>query len=682
MKHQIYISLLLFLLLFGSPFTGKANVASGGNIEFEWIGDSTYRVIFKYLRACQSQTPRPDTLRLCGFNTCTNQMYHVPMLPVSGTITANNLPNGYVLPVTCNPATNKCNNSSGSFTSGVSEWWYSATITLPIRCNPWRFSVVAEVRTNNDNLAIRDTMCVESTIYFPSLVDVNHHSTPAFTNPAFFLACSGQLINYNNGAIARGGGVLRYSIVNPKTVPGCIVSTNSILATQIPPIQFPANATRSNTTFRIDSVTGTVTYTNVTGATQPTSLLTFLIEEFKGGQLITSTLRDVQVATINCTNPAPTINPIASTITGAVYTNNELRGCIGQTMQMCFDVKSTNINAILKVKDNHAQAIPPATTNYTNQGTNAVRGCFYWIPSIADTGHKSILLDVTDSTCTGGGFLVHYFILLKVYVAPEVVSNKDSTICLNEPALLKVKGGYGNYTWAVLPGGTAGSLSCINCDSTMANPQVSSRYVVSAPGAACIGNAYYYDTVKLDIHTAPTTTPVIKITASPGITVPPDSPVIFTANITGCKNPAYQWQKNGVNIAGATGANYTTNVLHDRVLITCSLSCADTCPMPRIQISDSIVMNITNSVLKLNNEQQIVIYPNPNNGRFIIETNGWLQEQNPANIEITNALGQVVHTGKLTENKQEIILNNHAAGIYFLKYVSTKETKTVRFIIQ
>lgn len=35
------------------------------------------------------------------------------------------------------------------------------------------------------------------------------------------------------------------------------------------------------------------------------------------------------------------------------------------------------------------------------------------------------------------------------------------------------------------------------------------------------------------------------------------SPVTFTATANGLPSPTYQWQKNGVNINGATGSSYT-----------------------------------------------------------------------------------------------------------------------------
>jgi uncharacterized repeat protein (TIGR03803 family) len=64
-------------------------------------------------------------------------------------------------------------------------------------------------------------------------------------------------------------------------------------------------------------------------------------------------------------------------------------------------------------------------------------------------------------------------------------------------------------------------------------------------------------------------------------------------------------------------------------------------------------------------EQQLnktlLIYPNPNNGNFIIET------EDETTVTIANVLSEVVLTQHLQKGKNEINLSNQSSGIYFIK---------------
>ena len=57
----------------------------------------------------------------------------------------------------------------------------------------------------------------------------------------------------------------------------------------------------------------------------------------------------------------------------------------------------------------------------------------------------------------------------------------------------------------------------------------------------------------------------------------------------------------------------------------------------------------------------IKVFPNPSTGVFIIET------QNNTSIEVINLLGETILTQQMLQGKNELSLNNHANGIYFIK---------------
>jgi len=70
----------------------------------------------------------------------------------------------------------------------------------------------------------------------------------------------------------------------------------------------------------------------------------------------------------------------------------------------------------------------------------------------------------------------------------------------------------------------------------------------------------------------------------------------------------------------------------------------------------------------LESSDNISIYPNPSNGIFIIERDGGRGTGDE--VEIYNALGEIVFKTKIANEKTEIDLTANANGIYFVRVVS------------
>jgi len=69
--------------------------------------------------------------------------------------------------------------------------------------------------------------------------------------------------------------------------------------------------------------------------------------------------------------------------------------------------------------------------------------------------------------------------------------------------------------------------------------------------------------------------------------------VNFSTILTnGGANPAYQWKKNGTDIAGATNSSYSTNTLVDGDIISCEMTSDANCAIPAI-VEDPVNMTIT-----------------------------------------------------------------------------------------
>ncbi len=77
-----------------------------------------------------------------------------------------------------------------------------------------------------------------------------------------------------------------------------------------------------------------------------------------------------------------------------------------------------------------------------------------------------------------------------------------------------------------------------------------------------------------------------------------------------------------------------------------------------------------------NNQFITQIYPNPNNGQFVIELTKEME------LEIISSLGQIVMTLKLEKGKNEIDMKEEAQGIYFIQSGNTTSLKPVKLIKQ
>lgn len=198
---------------------------------------------------------------------------------------------------------------------------------------------------------------------------------------------------------------------------------------------------------------------------------------------------------LSCTNCA---NPVANPTTTTIYTitGTDANGC-KNTGQITVNVNplptvSAGSNQSVCLKDSaqllaigastytwspsaglsctncaNPKASPAATTTYTVTGTNA-NGC------------------VNTSTVT-----------VTIKPLPVVNAGNDATICLGNTTALQATGA-SSYVWSPSTG-----LSCTNCANPVANPTVTSTYIVTGTGAnACIAK----DTVIVTVNSLPVVT--------------------------------------------------------------------------------------------------------------------------------------------------------------------------------
>ena len=181
--------------------------------------------------------------------------------------------------------------------------------------------------------------------------------------------------------------------------------------------------------------------------------------------------------------------------------------------------------------------------------------------------------------------------------------------------------------------------------------------------------------------------PHVTISSTAGTTVGAGMDLVLTANVT---HPTisltYQWLINGVAVPGATTANFTFNqAAAGTTIVNCIVTSGDVCNYT--SISNLINLTITSlGVTQAGSDgNTIKLMPNPNRGAFTVE--GTLSsDSKEVTLEIMDIVGQVVYrdgadvqNGAL--NKQVIMANELANGIYMLHIISGDEHKVIRFSI-
>ena len=279
-----------------------------------------------------------------------------------------------------------------------------------------------------------------------------------------------------------------------------------------------------------------------------------------------------------------------------------------------------------------------------------------------------------------------------------------------------VSGGTGPYTYSWSPtGGTASTATGLGagtytCKVTSAvSGTTSSVFTVTQPSAvvsavasktnvSCYGGANGVITLTTTGGTAPysyswTPTGGSAATAS-GLVAGTYSCTVKDANLcsvsisTTITQPATfsVATSNSIICVGstasltATGAtSYTWNTAATTSVIAVSPTVTTTYTVTGVTGVCSNSLTITQNVSTCTNINEVLgnlvtIYPNPNNGVFIIELNATTQ------VSITNVLGDVLVNTTLNTGKQTLDIQNKANGIYFVKLIQNGKQQTIKLI--
>ena len=230
------------------------------------------------------------------------------------------------------------------------------------------------------------------------------------------------------------------------------------------------------------------------------------------------------------------------------------------------------------------------------------------------------------------------------------VAQGANTVCPNASVTISASTTATGYTYTWNPGS-------INGASITVTPSVSTTYTVSGTPTGCA--VVSTNTVSVNVYALPS----VSATTSNTLICAGQN-----ATLTAAGANTYAWLPSGsgssIVVSPSVTASYT--VTGTNTVTGCS--------------NTSIVtQNVSpcagiNALTATNNAFNI--FPNPNNGKFVIELT------NDSQVEITNALGEVVFNQLVKKGNQTVNLVSNAKGIYFVKATINEKTTTNKIVVE
>ncbi len=436
------ICLMLITLLL-TIHTTNASHSVGADLTYTCVGNNTYEITLTFYRDCFSSTDAPGIggidlpeIRIisatCGLETIISL---TPVANPDGTFATEISPicEGELANSTCN----------GGPLQGVEQYTYTGTYTFPQQCKDWILSYSLCCR----NAAITNSVNPSDyELYVESLLNnlsVSCNNSPVFTTPPVPYICADQPFNYNHGVYDVEGDSLVYTLIDPLNAPNDPVP----YVTGLDPT-YPITTTPPNNVF-FDNTSGQMEFTpnNI-----QIGIVAVLVKEYRNGQLIGSTIRDMQVVVISCMNNVPTPD-VPTNIIGGQFDGTTFQVCAGNTLSFDITVADQDVGDMLTVIDNLATSIPEASLSVS--GTNPVTASFSWATTSEDVGNHSFATIIEDDACPIVGFQVFGY---EIFVPGVQITAADTLICPGISESIQLDANQvgsltsGTYTWSPITG--------------------------------------------------------------------------------------------------------------------------------------------------------------------------------------------------------------------------------------
>lgn len=445
MQSVVRIIALSVCLL--TPFAKLfATHSVGIDLNYECLGGNNYRFVLNFYRDCNGiDAPDPEaSVQLystsCGVNA-TLDLELQSVTEVSPLCPAQ-FPNS-----TC----------QNGILPGIEQYVYAGNFTLPLQCVDWVISYTLCCR----NYAITNLYDPGSQNIYAEVTLNNTgnlcNNSPVFTTLPVPYFCANQTFNYNHGASDIDGDSLVYTLISPRTDRTTIIPYVSGFS--------PSSPLATNGTFNFDRQTGQMTFN---ARPNQQAVVSVRVDEYRNGVIIGSTIRDLQLVVLPCSNNLPAASGINGTpgFTATV--------CIGG--QACLDITTTDPDAGQTTTLTYNGGLPGAV--FTTSGSPFQSGQLCFTPTVNDIGTYHFSVTVVDNACPVVGRTAYtYTVIVQGNTNPPINVGSDMNLCEGECVSLdEVNRPAGViYTWTPTTG-----LSDAAIPNPTACPQITTTYTLHA----------------------------------------------------------------------------------------------------------------------------------------------------------------------------------------------------------
>ncbi|MCB9195585.1 MAG: PKD domain-containing protein [Flavobacteriales bacterium] len=245
-----------------------------------------------------------------------------------------------------------------------------------------------------------------------------------------------------------------------------------------------------------------------------------------------------------------------------------------------------------------------------------------------------------------------------VQTAPTVtVIPTNPSICSGESLTLTATGA-GAYVW-----NTGANTATITV-----TPTTQTTYTVIGQNGSCAGSPVQ---VTVGVNPSPTV-----VAGSDVTSVAVGGTVNF--NNAGSNATSYSWNFGD-------GQNSTQGFVAHTYNVAGTYTVTLTGTIGTCTVTDQITIVVSGSgvgIDQVNLENNVLVYPNPNNGQFNLKLDFGVAQD--VQVRLFSAIGQEVASkdlGMITSTVQEFDVSNHAEGVYFVQINTTSGTITKRVTI-
>jgi hypothetical protein len=589
----------------------------------------------------------------------TNTSYSVTGTSALGCVGSNTAVSGVTviaLPVISVNSGSICAGNSFTMTpSGASTYTYTGGSAIVSPSLNSTYTVTGLSVSGCTNTAV-------SSVTVNALPVVSVNSGSICNGSSFTMIPTGGITyTYSSGAAAVAPSANSTYTVTGASAAGCLgTAVSSVTVNPLPTIAVNSGSICSGSSFTmVPSGAGTYTYSGGSAVVSPLTNTSYSVTGTSALGCVGSNTA-VSAVVVNAT-PTLSINSgsicAGSSFTmipsgASSYSYSSGSAIVTPTANTSYSV--TGISAAGCVASNTAistvtvNAIP---TLSVNNGAICEGSSFTMTPSGATTytysSGSSVVTPTTSTSYTVSGTSVEGC-LASLDVVSSVTVDAIPTLTVNSGAICDG----GSFT--ITPSGAA--TYTYSSGSAIVTPTANTSYSVSgtSPFAGCVSAISAVSSVTVN--------------ANPTLLVVSNNSVICageTASLTVSGASTYTWN---------TAETTTVIAVTPSVTSTYSLTgvnsngCSSSASFTQTVNACVGLQNLTNDDLN------ITIYPNPNNGVFTIELNTTTQ------VIITNVLGDVLLNSTFNNGKQILDIQNKANGIYFVKMIQNSKQQTIKLI--